>query len=96
MPLNEILALAMFVAFILLVFSGFPVAWILAGLAMLFTAIAIIFQVDFAIPIGIDWSYTSLTVERIWNVMENWVMWHCRCSFLWGSCSIDLALPMNS
>lgn len=74
MPLNEILALAMFIAFILLVFSGFPVAWILAGLAMLFTAIAIIFQVDFAIPIGVDWSYTSLTVERIWNVMENWVM----------------------
>ena len=74
MPLNEILALAMFVAFILLVFSGFPVAWILAGLAMLFTAIAIILQVDFAIPIGVDWSYTSLTVERIWNVMENWVM----------------------
>lgn len=74
MPLNEILALAMFVAFILLVFSGFPVAWILAGLAMLFTAIAIIFQVDFAIPIGVDWSYTSLTVERVWNVMENWVM----------------------
>ena len=21
-----------------------------------------------------DWNYTSLTVERIWNVMENWVM----------------------
>ena len=21
-----------------------------------------------------DWSYTSLTVERIWDVMENWVM----------------------
>ena len=74
MPINEILALAMFIAFILLVFSGFPVAWILAGLAMLFTAIAIVFQVDFAIPIGVDWSYTSLTVERIWNVMENWVM----------------------
>ncbi|MCY4656499.1 MAG: TRAP transporter large permease subunit [Gammaproteobacteria bacterium] len=74
MPVNEILALAMFVAFILLVFSGFPVAWILAGLAILFSAIAIIFEVDFSIAIGVDWSYTSLTVERIWNVMENWVM----------------------
>ena len=21
-----------------------------------------------------DWAYTSLTVDRIWNVMENWVM----------------------
>ena len=74
MPLNEILALAMFIAFILLVFTGFPVAWVLAGLAILFTALAIILEVDFAIPIGVDWSYTSLTVERIWNVMENWVM----------------------
>ena len=74
MPANEILALAMFFAFILLVFSGFPVAWILAGLAILFTAIAIIFEVDFNFPIGVDWAYTSITVERVYNVMESWVM----------------------
>ncbi len=74
MPANEILALAMFFAFIVLVFTGFPVAWVLAGLAILFTAIAIVASVDFGIPIGIDWAYTSITVERVWNVMENWVM----------------------
>ena len=32
------------------------------------------FEVDFGIPIGVDWAYTSISVERIWNVMENWVM----------------------
>lgn len=74
MPGNEILALLMFVSFIGLVFTGFPVAWILAGLAILFTALAIILQVDFGIAIGIDWAFTSISVERIWNVMENWVM----------------------
>ena len=74
MPANEILALAMFFAFILLVFTGFPVAWVLAGLAILFTAIAIVASVDFGMTIGIDWAYTSITVERVWNVMENWVM----------------------
>ena len=74
MPANEILALAMFFAFILLVFTGFPVAWVLAGLAILFTAIAIVASVGFGMPIGIDWAYTSITVERVWNVMENWVM----------------------
>ena len=74
MPANEILALAMFVAFIALVFSGFPVAWILAGLAMLFTALAIVFDADFDIATGVDWAYASLSVERVWNVMENWVM----------------------
>ena len=74
MPANEILALAMFLAFIGLVFTGFPIAWILAGLAVLFTALAIVFEVDFGIPIGVDWAYASISVERIWNVMENWVM----------------------
>jgi len=71
---NEILAVAMFLSFIVLVFTGFPVAWILGGLAVLFTAIAIVLDVDFGLAIGMNWDYTSLTVERIWNVMENWVM----------------------
>ena len=74
MPGNEILAILMFVSFIALVFTGFPVAWILGGLAVLFSAFAVVLQVDFALSIGMDWAYTSLTVDRIWNVMENWVM----------------------
>ena len=74
MAANETLAVLMFVSFILLVFTGFPVAWILGGLAVIFSAFAVVLQVDFALPIGLDWSYTSLTVDRIWNVMENWVM----------------------
>jgi tripartite ATP-independent transporter DctM subunit len=71
---NEILALLMFFSFISLVFTGFPVAWILGGLSVIFTAFAIVLDVDFQIPIGMGWDYTSLTVDRIWNVMENWVM----------------------
>jgi tripartite ATP-independent transporter DctM subunit len=74
MPVNEILAIAMLAAFIGLVFSGFPIAWILGGLAVLFSAFAIIADADFGARIGVDWAYASITVERIWNVMENWVM----------------------
>lgn len=74
MAANEILAVLMFVSFIALVFTGFPVAWILGGLAVLFSAFAVVLQIDFALPISMDWAYTSLTVDRIWNVMENWVM----------------------
>jgi len=73
-PLNEVLAVCMFLAFIGLVFTGFPVAWILAGLAVAFTAIAIVAEIDLGIVTGVDWSYLSLSVERIWSVMENWVM----------------------
>ncbi len=74
MPLNEVLAVCMFLAFIGLVFTGFPVAWILAGLAVAFTAIAIVAEIDLGIVTGVDWSYLSLSIERIWSVMENWVM----------------------
>ena len=70
----EALALTMIVGFIVLVFTGYPIAWILGGLAIVFTALAIIFEVDFAIPTSVDWFYTSMTVDRIWDVMENWVM----------------------
>ncbi len=70
----EALALTMIGAFIVLVFTGFPIAWILGGLAAVFTALAIVLEVDFAIPMNIDWFYTSMTVDRIWDVMENWVM----------------------
>ena len=71
---NEALALLMFLSFIGLVFTGFPVAWILGGLAVLFTALAIVLNLDFNFPFAIDWGYTSLVVDRSWNVMENWVM----------------------
>ena len=64
----------MFISFIALVFTGFPVAWLLGGLAIVFSALAVILEADFQFATGMDWDYTSLTVERIWNVMENWVM----------------------
>ena len=70
----EILALAMIAAFIGLVFTGYPIAWILGGLAVLFTVLAIVLEVDFGIPTRVDWFYTSMSVDRIWDVMENWVM----------------------
>lgn len=71
---GEILALCMFISFIALVFTGFPIAWVLGGLSVLFTALAIVLEIDLGFATGVDWSYTSLTVERTWNVMENWVM----------------------
>ena len=71
---SEILALLMIASFILLIFTGFPIAWVLGGLAAIFTAFAIVFEVDFNIVTNVDWYYTSMSVDRIWDVMENWVM----------------------
>ena len=74
MALQDLLVVAMFLSFIGLVFTGFPVAWVLGGLAVIFTAFAIILEIDFGVPLGVDWPYASLTVDRIWGLMENWVL----------------------
>ncbi|MFP6654784.1 MAG: TRAP transporter large permease subunit [Myxococcota bacterium] len=74
MSVREWLAVAMFVVFILGILSGFPVAWVLGGVAVLFTAIAIIVQQDFGHYTGVDWHFASLVTDRIWDLMDNWVL----------------------
>jgi tripartite ATP-independent transporter DctM subunit len=74
MEVNEILAISMFSSFILLLFTGYPVAWILGGVAVLFSLISIILESQFDFFIGIDWNYVSIVIPRIWNVMTNWVL----------------------
>ena len=66
------LSLWMFISFILLIFSGFPVAWVLGGLAVIFTAVGMIAGIDFGWDIAISWDYSGLVVDRIWDVMNGW------------------------
>ena len=68
------LSVAMFISFIVLIFTGFPVAWVLGGLAVVFTAIGIIAEIDFGWPVTMSWEYSALVVDRIWDVMNNWVL----------------------
>jgi tripartite ATP-independent transporter DctM subunit len=74
MEINEILAILMFVSFIGILFMGFPVAWTLGGLGILFAAIAIACDTYFDTFIGIDWAYVSLVIDDLWNTMQNWVL----------------------
>lgn len=74
MEYNEILVIAMFVAFIGLLFTGFPVAWVLGGLAVVFTAIAWASDVFLGTFTGVDWAFTSSIVDRIWDLMKNWTL----------------------
>lgn len=71
---SEFLAILMFIAFIGLIFTGYPVAWVLGGLAVLFTAIGIIADLDFGVATGLNWAWTSATVDRIWSTMQNWML----------------------
>ncbi|MCZ4273844.1 TRAP transporter large permease subunit [Maritalea porphyrae] len=78
MEINEIICISMFASFILLLFTGFPVAWILGGLAVAFTALGWYLGAFTNVLANsffyVDWAYSSATVDRIWDVMHNWVL----------------------
>ncbi|WP_024336330.1 TRAP transporter large permease [Desulfotignum balticum] len=74
MEINDYLVLAMFVSFIALLFSGYPVAYSLAGTSILFTGIGYFSDQYLGTITGIDFNYFGLVVSRIYQTMNNWVL----------------------
>ena len=69
------LAIAMFFSFIALIFTGFPVAWVLAGVGIAFTGIA--WWSDNIMEwtgTGLDYNTLGLLTGRVFNIMDNWVL----------------------
>ena len=68
------LVIAMFLTFIGLLFTGFPVAWVLAGVGIAFTGIAYwTDSLDLTVT-GLDYNTLGLVVGRIFSIMDNWVL----------------------
>jgi len=74
MEVNDYFVIAMFLTFIGLLFTGFPVAWVLGGVSVLFTAIATISDTYFDTMIGLDYITLGMAVNRIYKYMDNWVL----------------------
>lgn len=70
----QYMAIALFVVFVLSIFTGFPVAWLMGGLAVIFTAISVFSDTYLDTFFGVDWGYSSIVIERIYSVMNNWVL----------------------
>lgn len=76
MPFYEILSLALMVTFIMSLFLGYPVAWLLAGISLVFTAIAITLTSQFGIDTFLltSWVKFSGIIDRFDAIMANWVL----------------------
>ena len=74
MEMNEILVIAMFVSFIALLFTGFPVAWALAGVGVAFAGVGYLADIYLDTLTGLDYSTLGLAVGRIFGIMDNWVL----------------------
>ncbi len=73
----EALVLFLLLSFILLIFSGFPIAWLLAGLSFLFVIGGLYLHDIHGLPTNQlrDWgSAFGLIPNRVWPQMDNWVL----------------------
>ena len=68
------LVIAMFVSFIALLFTGFPVAWVLAGVGIGFAGIAYWTDSMEWTLTGLDYNTLGLLTGRIFSIMDNWVL----------------------
>ncbi len=68
------LVIGMFVSFIALLFTGFPVAWVLSGVGIAFAGVAWMSDSIGWTMTGLDYNTLGLLVGRIFGIMDNWVL----------------------
>lgn len=74
MDANSILVILMFVTFIALLFTGFPIALVLGGVAMVFTLVGYLADLYLGTWTGLDFVSAGMVVNRIYRLMDNWVL----------------------
>ena len=74
METTTLLIIALFVSFVALLMIGVPVAYALGGLSVIFVGIAMLCDAYAGTFIGLDWQTFSLVINRIFALMENWVL----------------------
>ena len=68
------LVIAMFISFIALLFTGFPVAWVLAGVGIIFAGVGWWTDELGWTLTGLSYNTLGLLVGRIFGIMDNWVL----------------------
>jgi len=72
MSLEAIFVIGMFATFALLLMTGFPVAWVLGGTAVVWTVIGVVAVDNFGADLWFDYqSSMALMPERVWGLVES-------------------------
>jgi len=70
--ITQIFVMCMFATFGVLLFTGFPVAWILGGTAVIWTVIGVVAVDVFGADLWFDWgSSIALTPERVFGLVSS-------------------------
>jgi len=72
MELETLFVIGMFLTFGVLLMTGFPVAWVLGGTAVIWTVIGVVAVENFGANLWFDYSSSmGLVPERVWNVVNS-------------------------
>ena len=76
MEVYEIIVVVFLVTFIASIFLGYPIAWTLGGLSLLFTAGGIFLHDVFGVDTFLltRWGNFAILIDRIFATMANWVL----------------------
>ena len=74
MEISDILVVGMFLTFVALLMSGFPVAWVLGGVGVLFGGIGYLADRYLGAFTGLDFLTLGLVVNRVFKQVDNWVL----------------------
>ncbi|MBT3456979.1 MAG: TRAP transporter large permease subunit [Thiotrichales bacterium] len=64
----------MFATFIALIFTGFPVAWVLAGVGIIYAGVGYVTDMLNWTFTGLDYNTLKILHGRIFSIMYNWVL----------------------
>ena len=74
MEINDYLVVAMFASFAMLLFTGFPIAWVLGGVGVVFAGVGYYSDIYLDTMTGLDYMTLGMVVNRIYKIMDNWVL----------------------
>lgn len=74
MEINDYLVISMFISFLVFLFSGIPVAWVLGGVGVAFVGIGYMTDIYFDTITGLDYNTIGLVSNRIFKIMDNWIL----------------------
>ncbi|MBB4286394.1 TRAP transporter large permease subunit [Roseospira goensis] len=72
----EILVIILLISFMGLIFTGFPLAWVLGGVSFAYLVISLVLLNGFNVDTYFldEWNDFAIIVDRIWAQMQNWVL----------------------
>lgn len=76
MEVYEFIVVLFLLSFIASIFLGYPIAWTLGGLSLIFTAAGILLSSEFGVDTFLltRWENFALIVDRTFATMANWVL----------------------